>query len=846
MKKLVSILTLVLALCMVMPMAFAEEPTTSESQFTVNYDDMTFWQNGEFVHFPLQTGTINGKNFIQFKFYTADPVYAEVKDLTITSETTEKDGKKVTTYKVLDKDGKEVGKLVDSKDCTTANWIELSPINAGTANIKTNNADDTARYDKELDKKLDGYYGISDEQAKTMTKKVTLDDLKKVKGESFKKGDATYDALAPHDHSFTKFEVIEQASCTEAGSVVPVCELCGKKDEAVVTGMSHKSYLTDDELQRLLALNGEEKATDRTVKTAATDSKGNAYEYTITKPATCAGDGEYEGICKNCGKKVTFTFKAEEVTKAAGELVHEWGAWQIDIAATCETRGQRFRVCSACLKEKEYEFTEPTGHKWVPTNVTKEGTCVEEGLAGSMTCENCKKVVKAADVEKTKLLYDVKNNKTFKDAWADTSKDGIKGSDGKSFKIPADPKNHPSKYWKLAPYQGADAPKTSEDAPETSESFFSVKATCETDGKHVYVCGLCGKIANEATVKATGHDLYKVYRVVFEDGSIYDGNDHKGLTAPSCKTKDGKQGKNEVATYCKNGCDKYAKEYSANDTTTKWTQVDTPKHVFTEGWTCRLEPVAEGEKKTAGVWFRICSVCSYYDEYIGFTAPTDDVKTEEPKTEEPKTEEPKTEEPKTSEDVKDGWYTENGKTSFYKDGKIDTTMTGVVDYNGGKFFCTEGTLDTDAQGANLYDGTWYFLSNGQVQEQFTGFAEYDGAWFVVEKGIINTSFNGLYDYNGGKFVVAAGKLQSGVNGLWQDTANNEWVFCSQGQVQTQWTGVAEYNGSFFVLKDGKLDSKDGTVEYDGETFIVSKGQLYPMTAAEEPKADEPATSETAA
>ncbi len=181
----------------------------------------------------------------------------------------------------------------------------------------------------------------------------------------------------------------------------------------------------------------------------------------------------------------------------------------------------------------------------------------------------------------------------------------------------------------------------------------------------------------------------------------------------------------------------------------------------------------------------------------------------------------------------DGLYKDDdGVYRYYVDGKVDTSFSGIVEYEGGEFFVAKGVLCSDANGMqqNVADGKWYFLSQGQIQRGHNGLAEYDGAWFYLTDGEINTTINGLVSYDGGQFVFAEGQLQSQANGLWEDS-DGKWYFLSQGQVQTQFTGVAMYDGAFFVVRAGIFaNDYNGTIEYDGATFNVVNGQLYDKVA----------------
>ncbi len=176
---------------------------------------------------------------------------------------------------------------------------------------------------------------------------------------------------------------------------------------------------------------------------------------------------------------------------------------------------------------------------------------------------------------------------------------------------------------------------------------------------------------------------------------------------------------------------------------------------------------------------------------------------------------------------------ENGKFHYYKNGVIDTSKTGYVDYEGSKFYVKKGDLDTTVNGV-MIDGeanplVWYFCSNGQVQTQHVGLAEYDGAWFYIENGKVATDMNAFVDYNGGKFAVGAGRIIKEYSGLMQDPQNpqtGDWYYFADGQAQTQYTGLAMYDDVWFYVVNGKLaQDYTGNVDYDGSTFYVENGMV---------------------
>lgn len=817
MKKLAALLALVLVLCLSMGVALAET-----TEITFNYADYILITNKD------------GTNLVKFK---SNEIIGYDNEGNEKYEFQEWKVKKLAATFADEVNADDKGtlwKVTKAATCTADAVVELIPQRGDTPITKdlllTNNpADDVTETVSDDDKVVTGYsYYLYSKAGKSLTvdellKMMPTRDAKELKKTLKAKG---------HVYDKGQVRVISEATCTEPGKVVKICDECEAEAETIVTdALGHTSYLSAQEVAKLVADGG-------TITTTTED--GKKYTYTLKSAPNCSANGSYTGTCAVCGSKnVTFS-----ISNKAYKDVHKMGAWQTEKAATCTAPGMEYRLCTLCLKAKEERFVEALGHDYVADSVTA-ATCTTTGLATKITCSRCSIVVIAKNGE----LHAKKNDKAnapdaddAEDILADMEELGYTpatGDNSGKINTPTDPKNHPAKYWVL-----------------TEE----VKATCTKAGKMVYTCSKCEKIANTVTIPKTGHDVKVVY--VYWDP--YTQEPQFSLVPTCLQDEDGDPVQQYKVTFCCNlmkdekgkfDLDKidYYEDFLENidecGYESKWEDVINPAHTWTE-WIERNAPADD----TPGYWIRECKVCKMNDEYIGYTAPdaAEEPKTEEPKTEEPKTEEPKTEEPKTEEPTvepkEDGVNKdEDGKYRVYKDGEVDETATGIVEYDGAKFFCTKGVLDTDYSGLALYNDTWYFLAAGKISAPThpDGVASYDGSFFKVkEDGTIDTSATGVYDFDGGKFAFSDGQINTSINGLYFDPISKEFVFCSAGQVQTQFTGVAEYDGSFFVLKDGKLDDKDGYYEYDGAKFIISHGQLYPMPADAETPAEETPTVET--
>lgn len=102
----------------------------------------------------------------------------------------------------------------------------------------------------------------------------------------------------------------------------------------------------------------------------------------------------------------------------------------------------------------------------------------------------------------------------------------------------------------------------------------------------------------------------------------------------------------------------------------------------------------------------------------------------------------------------------DGAWFYVKDGLMDTTMRGYVDYDGGKFYVAAGRILREVNGLaqDPENGEWFYCANGEAQLQYTGLAQYDGAWFYIEKGKLADKFNGYVWYDGKQFLVQNGMV----------------------------------------------------------------------------------------
>ena len=144
---------------------------------------------------------------------------------------------------------------------------------------------------------------------------------------------------------------------------------------------------------------------------------------------------------------------------------------------------------------------------------------------------------------------------------------------------------------------------------------------------------------------------------------------------------------------------------------------------------------------------------------------------------------------------------ENGVWKNYKNGKVDTEYTGLVEYNGIWFYVAAGEIDWGYAGLVEYNGIWFYVSGGMIDWNYTGLTYYADVWFYVSGGVVDWNYVGLTYYN------------------------DIWFYVSDGMVDWSYYGLVYYNGAWFAVSGGTINWSTTLVEYNGMWFYVSGGMV---------------------
>ena len=161
-------------------------------------------------------------------------------------------------------------------------------------------------------------------------------------------------ARAGDEHIWDEGVVIKEAGCSEKGTVLFTCHICGETKEQELDLISH------------------------------TEAKEENVE------ATCTEEGHTGAVvCSVCGEVLV----EERIIEALG---HDYGPEVIIRAATCTVAGIRESTCSRCGAVQQTVIA-ALGHARGDTLVTLEPTCTEEG-SGEIRCTRCGELIETTTV----------------------------------------------------------------------------------------------------------------------------------------------------------------------------------------------------------------------------------------------------------------------------------------------------------------------------------------------------------------------------------------------------------------------------------------------------------------
>lgn len=146
----------------------------------------------------------------------------------------------------------------------------------------------------------------------------------------------------------------------------------------------------------------------------------------------------------------------------------------------------------------------------------------------------------------------------------------------------------------------------------------------------------------------------------------------------------------------------------------------------------------------------------------------------------------------------------NGKWGYYKDGKVDTSVTTVAENANGWWYVKDGYVDFSFNGfASNSNGDWYcekgkvtFKTNDIIEGTVKGVKAW---WYVVNSKVTYNKITVAHNKNGWWYIGKDGKVDFNFNGIASNT-NGIW-YINNGKVDFSVNGTKTVNAEF---KGGKL------------------------------------------
>lgn len=182
------------------------------------------------------------------------------------------------------------------------------------------------------------------------------------------------------------YEIAKQPTCTEEGTRVKKCTVCGEvllTESIPATGHTPGAWVGTSsatcgnpgtEEQRC-------KICDVVIGTREVSAVGHSYTEVVI-PATCTEGGKTIHTCERCGDSYE-----DNIVPATG---HNWTT--NTVSSTCQTQGYTEKECTVCHKTTDktvLELADHTPGEWV---VTKEANCIVEGQK-TRSCTVCGKTL---------------------------------------------------------------------------------------------------------------------------------------------------------------------------------------------------------------------------------------------------------------------------------------------------------------------------------------------------------------------------------------------------------------------------------------------------------------------
>ena len=166
----------------------------------------------------------------------------------------------------------------------------------------------------------------------------------------------------------------------------------------------------------------------------------------------------------------------------------------------------------------------------------------------------------------------------------------------------------------------------------------------------------------------------------------------------------------------------------------------------------------------------------------------------------------------------------DGSWSYYKNNKIDSNYTDLVQSGDDLIYIKNGVQNTSFTNLLNIKNKWYYVVKGKVNKYYTGIVYYWGTWYYIKQGVLDWNYTGLCKYNGTWYYIKRGALDWNYTGLCKYYGT--WYYIKKGALDWNYTGLCKYYGTWYYIKKGALDwSYTGVCAYYGTNYYIIKGAL---------------------
>ena len=166
----------------------------------------------------------------------------------------------------------------------------------------------------------------------------------------------------------------------------------------------------------------------------------------------------------------------------------------------------------------------------------------------------------------------------------------------------------------------------------------------------------------------------------------------------------------------------------------------------------------------------------------------------------------------------------DGSWSYYKNNKIDSNYTDLVQSGDDLIYIKNGVQNTSFTNLLNIKNKWYYVVKGKVNKYYTGIVYYWGTWYYIKQGVLDWNYTGLCKYNGTQYYIKRGALDWNYTGLCKYYGT--WYYIKKGALDWNYTGLCKYYGTWYYIKKGALDwSYTGVCAYYGTNYYIIKGAL---------------------